>query len=170
MVSFLTHSLFSLGDDSMWLPGYIRLILRRYRSMSTIIYCSNVCLRVILIISAIIAGCSFYYRTTNMWTLKNIGDTFLRKSIGRRPIIIDVFYRPIDEYNPIDGYSLVILFLGDVRLVHQLYCFSSTSSTMGTRALIQRIHEGKRSANDICSWSGYLAECRVAEYNAKSIR
>lgn len=39
-----------------------------------------------------------------------------------------------------------------------------------TTALIQRIHQGKRAANDVCSWSGHLAECEIAEKNLKQIR
>ena len=95
------------------------------------------------------------------WALKNLGDTFLRKHIGRRPIVLSSHYRPPHEDS---GNYLVIIFLGDTRMPHELYCFSNDSAGngMSQRALVQRIHEGKRAANDICSWSGFLAECKVA--------
>lgn len=52
-----------------------------------------------LIIIGIICGFSLYHRTTNMWALKNLGDTFLVKEIGRRPIVIGAFHRQKHEQN-----------------------------------------------------------------------
>ncbi|KHN77576.1 UPF0392 protein F13G3.3 [Toxocara canis] len=63
-------------------------------------------------------------------------------------------------------------FVGDSRQVHSLYCFSSDSegNILSDRAHIERIHKGKRAANDICSWSGHVAECRVASALPQTIR
>lgn len=66
----------------------------------------------------------------------------------------------------------MIQFVGDSRQVHSLYCFSTTSTgdILVDRAHIERIHKGKRAANDICSWAGHIAECRVAQRFPPSIR
>lgn len=63
--------------------------------------------------------------------------------------------------------------MGDSRNAHSLYCLSkypnNTGKTFVSRALIQRIHSGKRAANDICSWSGHLAECEIATHTVKNL-
>jgi hypothetical protein len=49
----------------------------------------------------------------------------------------------------------VIQFLGDARQVHSLYCASEDGAgrwTTTSTAHIQRISQGKRTANDICQW------------------
>lgn len=58
--------------------------------------------RVVVILAATVFGCSLYYRTTNMWALKNLGDSFIVKSIGRRPIVLGAFHRLKEEQN-VDG-------------------------------------------------------------------
>src|SRR5262245_33132277 len=55
--------------------------------------------RLALVLAGLITGFSLYHRTTNMWTLKNLGDSFLAKEIGRRPIVIGAFHRPKQEQN-----------------------------------------------------------------------
>lgn len=62
--------------------------------------------RLTLIVAGIIFGFAFYHRTTNIWSLKNLGDSFLSKSIGKRPIIIGAFHRPLAENN-INGHFAV---------------------------------------------------------------
>lgn len=62
--------------------------------------------RICVILCAFIIGAALFHRTTNMWTLKNLGDSFLMKQIGRRPIIIGTFHRPQYEQN-IDGNYVV---------------------------------------------------------------
>lgn len=66
----------------------------------------------------------------------------------------------------------VMQFIGDSRMSHSLYCFSNDENgeTSISRAHIQRIHKGKRAATDVCSWSGHIAECHVAQAFPKSIR
>jgi hypothetical protein len=57
----------------------------------------------------------------------------------------------------------VIQFLGDGRQSHSLFCQSEASNGEKriSRAQIERIHKGKRAANDVCAWSGHLAECEI---------
>ncbi|VDD93637.1 unnamed protein product [Enterobius vermicularis] len=104
-----------------------------------------------------------HFRTINVWQLKNIGDSILVKRIGRRPIILGAFHRLKKEQN-VAGDFVVFQFLGDIRKPHSLYCYSTdlNGKQSITRAHVQRIHEGKRAANDICTWAGHLAECEVA--------
>jgi hypothetical protein len=65
----------------------------------------------------------------------------------------------------------VIQFVGDSRQSHELYCHSeSGGQTQISQAHIQRIHKGKRAANDICSWGGHLAECEVVNEEVDSVR
>lgn len=65
--------------------------------------------KIVFILVIIIVGFSIYYRTTNMWALKNLGDSFIRKSIGRRPIVVGAFHRLTEEQN-VDGSYAVCLF------------------------------------------------------------
>lgn len=55
--------------------------------------------RLALVGCALVGGFSLYYRTTNLWALKNLGDSFISKSIGARPIVLGAFHRPHDEQN-----------------------------------------------------------------------
>jgi hypothetical protein len=55
--------------------------------------------RLSLIATGLVAGFALHHRTTNMWTLKNLGDSFLVKRIGRRPIVVGAFHRPLEEVN-----------------------------------------------------------------------
>ncbi|KAK6102412.1 Glycosyltransferase 92 family protein [Brugia pahangi] len=105
---------------------------------------------------------ALYYRTTNIWTLKNIGDAFLSRRNPSRLIIIGAFYRNQMEQN-IPGNYVVIQFLADVQQTYRLYCFSTTQNgkQFVYQAHIQRIHQGKRFVNNICSMAGFIAECRV---------
>uniref|UniRef100_A0A7E4W0G8 Glycosyltransferase family 92 protein n=1 Tax=Panagrellus redivivus TaxID=6233 RepID=A0A7E4W0G8_PANRE len=133
-------------------------------------FITSVIFRVSLIIAAVVIGFSFYHRNTNMWALKNLGDSFLSKNIGRRPIVIGAFHRPKEETNVRGDYA-VIQFVGDARQSHQLYCHSEVDGvTTVSRAHIERIHKGKRAANDICAWSGHLAECELASSEVKNVK
>jgi hypothetical protein len=60
---------------------------------------TKVLFRIVLLVCAIILGASLYYRTTNLWTLKNLGDRFIVKTIGRRPILLGAFHRQQSEQN-----------------------------------------------------------------------
>ncbi|TKR96506.1 hypothetical protein L596_010513 [Steinernema carpocapsae] len=119
----------------------------------------------------VISGFALYYRTTNVWNLKNLGDTFLTKHIGRRPIIIGAFHRQLHEQN-VGGHYAVFQFLGNGRESYSLYCLSKDDNGKEVidRAQIERIHKGKRAANDACSWSGHLAECRIASGSIDSVK
>ncbi|VDM24524.1 unnamed protein product [Toxocara canis] len=145
--------------------------LRRSFALPELSTLAIVLYRVCVIICALLTGAALYYRTTNVWTLKNLSDSFLIKHIGRRPIIIGAFHRMQREQN-VPGYYVIMQFVGDSRQVHSLYCFSSDSegNILSDRAHIERIHKGKRAANDICSWSGHVAECRVASALPQTIR
>uniref|UniRef100_A0A1I8AAX0 Glycosyltransferase family 92 protein n=1 Tax=Steinernema glaseri TaxID=37863 RepID=A0A1I8AAX0_9BILA len=125
----------------------------------------------ILIVVGIICGFALYHRTTNMWALKNLGDGFLSKHIGRRPIVIGAFHRQLEEQN-VGGHYAVMQFVGDSRESHSLYCRSTDQhgNEVIDRAHIERIHKGKRAANDICSWAGHLAECRIAGSDLSSVQ
>uniref|UniRef100_A0A914GTY7 Glycosyltransferase family 92 protein n=1 Tax=Globodera rostochiensis TaxID=31243 RepID=A0A914GTY7_GLORO len=127
--------------------------------------------RLIIVLSGIVSGFALYHRTTNMWTLKNLGDSVLVKRIGRRPIVLGAFRRPPEEQN-VRGHFAVFQFLGDARQTHALFCVSEglDGKKLQSEAHIQRIHQGKRAANDICAWSGHLAECQLADGTAQSIR
>ncbi|CAI4228882.1 unnamed protein product [Auanema sp. JU1783] len=118
--------------------------------------------RISLIVLAILCGFAWYQRTINMWALKNIGDTFLTKEIGSRQIVLGAFFRPLNEQN-IQGKYAVIHFVGDTRMEHPVYCFTKKpdNTYLVSHAQVERIHKGKRAANDICSWSGHIAECEV---------
>ncbi|KAE9550650.1 hypothetical protein FO519_006144 [Halicephalobus sp. NKZ332] len=130
----------------------------------------SVFFRLSLVFTGIIAGFALYHRTTNMWALKNLGDSFLTKEIGRRPIVIGAFHRPREESNLKEDFA-VIQFVGDSRQSHELYCHSeSDGKVLSYRAHIERIHQGKRGINDICSWAGHLAECQIAGGNVNEIR
>ncbi|CAD5215004.1 unnamed protein product [Bursaphelenchus okinawaensis] len=103
-----------------------------------------------------------WYRTTNLWTLKNMGDNFISKAHLRREIVIGAFHRQKQEQN-VKGSFVVVQFIGDTLLPHDLYCtsFNKNGNKLISHALIQRIHQGKRGANDVCSWAGHIAECEV---------
>ncbi|CAD6199833.1 unnamed protein product [Caenorhabditis auriculariae] len=127
--------------------------------------------RAALILLAIFCGCAWYSRTINMWSMKNIGDTFLRKQQNSRQIILGSFWREEREQN-VDGRFAVIHFLGDSRIEHPVYCFSMVPNNeyAVTRATVQRIHRGKRAASDICSWAGHIAECPLEEHAYKDFK
>ncbi|VDK70015.1 unnamed protein product [Litomosoides sigmodontis] len=92
-----------------------------------------------------------------------MADVFLSRRSTLRPIIFGAFYRNHMEQN-IPGNYVVFQFLGDVQQTYPLYCFSTNRNgkQFAYRAHVQRIHQGKRSVNDICSMAGFIAECRVA--------
>ncbi|CAJ0941602.1 unnamed protein product, partial [Mesorhabditis belari] len=145
------------------LPTKIRLFTSKEASM--------IIFRIALILSATLFGMAIYQRTINMWAMKNIGDTFLRKEIGSRQILLGTFFREKSEQN-FDGKFVIVHFLGDTRMEHPLYCHTmmANGKTMTTRAHVQRIHRGKRAANDICSWAGHLAECEVEVHTHRELR
>ncbi|VDK83016.1 unnamed protein product [Onchocerca ochengi] len=118
--------------------------------------------KVCLILAGFLCAIAVYYRTTNIWTIKNIGDAFLYRKNPSRPIIFGAFPRVHAEQN-VPGNYVVFQFLGDVQQAYRLYCFSTTQNgkQIVYRAHIQRIHQGKRFINDICSMAGFIAECRV---------
>ncbi|KAK0415417.1 hypothetical protein QR680_011938 [Steinernema hermaphroditum] len=124
-----------------------------------------------LVIIGVICGFALYHRTTNMWALKNLGDGLLSKHIGRRPIVIGAFHRMPEERN-VAGHFAVMQFVGDSRESHSLYCRSTNEygREVIDRAHIERIHKGKRAANDICSWAGHIAECRIASADVNSVQ
>lgn len=66
----------------------------------------------------------------------------------------------------------VIQFISDVRLPHDLYCISQNDNgkQIKSRALIERIHKGKRGTNDVCAYSGFLAECEIAGENVHEVQ
>ncbi|CAI5444803.1 unnamed protein product [Caenorhabditis angaria] len=124
-----------------------------------------------LIFFAFLCGSVWYSRTINMWAMKNIGDTFLRKEIYSRQIILGAFWRDESEQN-VEGRYAVIHFLADGRMEHPLYCFSMQANNryMITRANVQRIHRGKRASSDICSWAGHIAECELDVHSFKDFK
>ncbi|GMR40223.1 hypothetical protein PMAYCL1PPCAC_10418, partial [Pristionchus mayeri] len=124
----------------------------------------DVAFKLALIISASLCGAALWHRTINMWSMKNLGDAFLVKEIGSRMIVLGTFFREKAEQN-VNGKFAIVHFLGDGREVHDLYCHSTMPDgrPLTTRAMIQRIHQGKRAANDICAWAGHIAECEVSE-------
>ncbi|TKR76790.1 hypothetical protein L596_017876 [Steinernema carpocapsae] len=81
------------------------------------------------------------------------------------------FHRPEEEQN-LSGHYAVMQFVGDARESHSLYCHSTgkNGKKMTTRAHIQRIHKGKRASNNICSWAGHLAECKIGSSSLDSVR
>lgn len=66
----------------------------------------DVLYKIIFVFVLIILGFSIYFRTTNMWALKNLGDSFIHKSIGRRPIVIGAFHRLPEEQNVKGAYAV----------------------------------------------------------------
>ncbi|KJH49845.1 hypothetical protein DICVIV_04029 [Dictyocaulus viviparus] len=91
--------------------------------------------------------------------------------MGTRQIILGVFHRQKSEQN-VNGKFAVIHFLADGRIEHPLYCFSKQPDNryLVSHAAVQRIHRGKRTANDICSWAGHLAECELEVHAFKDFR
>lgn len=51
------------------------------------------------ILAALLCGVALYYRTTNVWTLKNVGDALLSRWHPSRPIIFGAFHRVHTEQN-----------------------------------------------------------------------
>ncbi|GMT17299.1 hypothetical protein PFISCL1PPCAC_28328, partial [Pristionchus fissidentatus] len=131
----------------------------------------DVMFKLALILAASITGAALWHRTINMWTMKNLGDAFLTKDVGSRMIVLGTFFREKSEQNVMGKYAIVH-FLGDSREVHDIFCHSTRANgqPMTTRAYIQRIHQGKRAANDICAWAGHIAECEVSESTNGSFR
>lgn len=78
---------------------------------SKFLKCTQYGYRITLFIAAIIFGFSLYFRTTNMWALKNLGDSFLIKYIGQRPIVIGAFHRPLNEKNVKGAYAVCNLLI-----------------------------------------------------------
>ncbi|CAD5220903.1 unnamed protein product [Bursaphelenchus xylophilus] len=111
-----------------------------------------------------------WYRTTNLWTLKNMADNFIGKAHLRREIVIGAFHRLTEEQN-IRGNYVIIQFIGDTLIPHDLYCtsYNKNGDKHTSRALIQRIHQGKRGANNVCAWAGHLAECEVISSNLETV-
>ncbi|CAG9532490.1 unnamed protein product [Cercopithifilaria johnstoni] len=100
-----------------------------------------------------------------------MGDAFLSRKNPLRPIILGAFHRTNMEQN-IPGNYVVFQFLGDVQQTYRLYCFSTNENgkKFVYQAHIQRIHQGKRFVNDICSMAGFIAECRVVDQSLPFIR
>uniref|UniRef100_A0A1I7VF54 Glycosyltransferase family 92 protein n=1 Tax=Loa loa TaxID=7209 RepID=A0A1I7VF54_LOALO len=100
-----------------------------------------------------------------------MGDAFLSRQNPSRPIIFGAFHRNHIEQN-IPGNYVIFQFLGDVQQTYRLYCFSTTQNgkQFVYQAHIQRIHQGKRFVNDICSMAGFIAECNVANQSLSFIR
>lgn len=73
--------------------------------------------RLILISAGIIIGFALYHRTTNIWSLKNLGDSFLSKNIGKRPIVIGAFHRPLSENNLNGNFAVKIKFNMEFSLI-----------------------------------------------------
>ncbi|VDK40149.1 unnamed protein product [Gongylonema pulchrum] len=140
---------------------------RRFNAPSLAYVFSRCC----FIVAALLCGLSLYYRTTNLWTLKNMGDAFLSRWHPSRLIFFGAFHRVHTEQN-VRGNYVVLQFLGDSRKAYHLYCFSmdSTGQWLLSRAHVQRIHQGKRAVNDVCSMAGHIAECRVASHFLRSMR
>ncbi|VDN07465.1 unnamed protein product [Thelazia callipaeda] len=114
-----------------------------------------------VVLAGIFCAIALHYRTTNIWTLKNMADVLLSRWDPLRLIVIGAFHRVNTEQN-VPGNYVVLQFLADVSRSYQLYCFSTTSTGkfLISQAHIQRIHQGKRFANDICSMAGHIAECQ----------
>ncbi|CAI2349007.1 unnamed protein product [Caenorhabditis sp. 36 PRJEB53466] len=127
--------------------------------------------RISLVVFAFLCGFAWYTRTINMWAMKNIGDTFLRKDINTRQIVLGSFWRDEREQN-VDGRFAIVHFLADGRIEHPLYCFSIQANNryLITRATVQRIHRGKRASSDICSWAGHIAECDLDVHAMKEFK
>ncbi|KAL4003822.1 Glycosyltransferase 92 family protein [Acanthocheilonema viteae] len=100
-----------------------------------------------------------------------MGDAFLSRKNSFRLIIFGAFHRIHMEQN-IPGNYVVFQFLGDVQQSYRLYCFSTNQNgkEFVYQAHVQRIHQGKRFVNDICSMAGFIAECRVANQFLPFIR
>lgn len=56
---------------------------------------STVC----LMLAGLLATLALYYRTTNIWTLKNLADAFLSRQNPTRLIILGAFHRNYMEQN-----------------------------------------------------------------------
>ncbi|KAI6214554.1 hypothetical protein M3Y94_00282100 [Aphelenchoides besseyi] len=144
---------------------------RQVRLRCNIVQIAHVLFRFVVIVCALVGAFSFYYRTTNLWALKNLGDSLIVKSIGRRPIVVGAFHRPLEEQN-VNGAYVVMQFIGHTKDTHELYCHSTDSNgrKLVSTALIESISKAKRAASDVCSWGGFLAECEIASSSIDQIQ
>lgn len=67
---------------------------------------ARIIFKICVVLCGFLVGAAIYYRTTNIWALKNLADSFLYKQIGLRPIIIGTFNRMKNEQN-VDGHFVV---------------------------------------------------------------
>lgn len=81
------------GSSASSIPPNISPIWIAFRWTVTLLF------RLVIIVCGCLAGFALYHRTTNMWTLKNLGDSLLVKQVGRRPIVLGAFHRPVEEQN-----------------------------------------------------------------------
>ncbi|KAI6222342.1 Glycosyltransferase family 92 protein [Aphelenchoides fujianensis] len=155
----------------MFTNSTIEVVWRNIRLRCNFVHLAQLLFRLVLIACALIGGFSFYYRTTNLWALKNLGDSLIVKSIGRRPIFLGAFHRPPEEQN-VDGAFAVMQFLGHTKDTYELYCHSTDPSgrTLVTTAQIESITKAKRAASDVCSWGGFLAECQIASPSVHHVK
>lgn len=84
-------------------------LLRRVRFRFNFPMIAKYLFRIIIFVCAFIFGFSLYYRTTNLWALKNLGDSLIAKTIGRRPIVLGAFHRQQSEQNVGGSYAVSIL-------------------------------------------------------------
>lgn len=76
-----------------------------YRNYSTIIHLfSKGC----FILTGLLCAIALYYRTTNIWTLKNMADAFLSRKNPLRPIIFGAFHRIHTEQNIPGNYVVIV--------------------------------------------------------------
>lgn len=62
--------------------------------------------RLIIAFVGLCLGASLWYRTTNLWMLKNLGDSFIHKAPIRREIVVGAFHRPREELNVRGSYAV----------------------------------------------------------------
>uniref|UniRef100_A0AC35U9A9 Glycosyltransferase family 92 protein n=1 Tax=Rhabditophanes sp. KR3021 TaxID=114890 RepID=A0AC35U9A9_9BILA len=153
------------------LPTHLLTIVKQNDETRKLRFYFEIFYKIALIAFGIILGFTFYYRTTNIWMLKNLGDSWLSRQQGLRPIVIGAFHRADNEKNSEGDYA-VIQYIANSYDTQKLYCISKdliNGEPLISTALIQRIHGGKRNLNDVCSWSGHLAECQIASANVDYI-
>lgn len=74
--------------------SYLRALGRRWLARP-----SRTLFRALLGLAGLLLGVCLWYRTTNLWTLKNLGDGFLTRQALRREILLGAFHRAPQEQN-----------------------------------------------------------------------
>lgn len=106
--SHLTYSPDVINPSEMFIPRrLLRSFYVPYQHCFNFFTSIHLFSKGCFILTGLLCAVALYYRTTNIWTLKNMGDAFLSRKSPFRPIIFGAFHRNHMEQN-IPGNYVVI--------------------------------------------------------------